>query len=282
MLAYLKGDYTEARQRFEENLKLGRSLSNTWGEGWALGHVGMVLCAQGQMQEAEALIQEALVCCQALGDRRLTALCLGFLSQVTALLGNAAQAHALAQESYGLCKGIGYLWGMASALSHVGTATALMGEDGQAQHWHQESLAVFRIIGDPWGSAKTMTYLAQENCALGASQQATQHALEAAEIALRAEFFPVMLDLLVVLARILSQEGNAPLAVEMLGLPLQHAASHHETKDKAHQLLLLLSAHLTADVQTTIKDHWLEGTLEERLKKAIEFLPGGESPPRFM
>ena len=282
MLAYLKGDYTGARQQFEENLKLQRSLGNTWGEGWALGHVGMVLSAQGQMQEAEALIQEALVRSQALGDRRLTALCLGFLSQVIALLGNAARAHALAQESYELCKDIGYLWGMASALSHLGTAAALMGEDEQAQHWYQESLEGFSIIGDPWGRANTLTDLAQESCALGASQQAIQYALEAAELALKAQLLPILLELLVVLARILSQGGNAPLAVEVLGLPLHHAASHHETNDKAHQLLLLLSAHLAPDVLTTIEDHWLEGTPEEGLKKAMEFLQGGESPPRFM
>jgi tetratricopeptide (TPR) repeat protein len=282
MVAYLKGDYIEARHRFEESLKLQRSLGNTWGEGWALGHVGMVLCAQGQMQEASALIQDALVCSQALGDRRLTALCLGFLSQVTAMLGNAAHAHALAQESYGLCKDIGYLWGIASALSHVGTATALMGEYGQAHHWHQESLDVFRIIGDPLGRAKTLTYLAQDSWALGAYQQATQHALEAAELALRAQLFPVMLDLLVVLARILSQESNAPLAVEVLGLPLHHAASQHETKDKAHQLLLQLSPHLSPNVLTTIKDHWLEGTPQESMKKAMAFLRGGESPTRSM
>jgi hypothetical protein len=222
------------------------------------------------------------VCSQALGDRRLTALCLGFLSQTTALLGNAAQAHALAQESYGLCKDIGYLWGIAAALSHMGTATALMGEYGQAHHWHQESLDVFRIIGDPLGRAKTLTYLAQDSCALGAYQQATQHALGAAEIALRAQLFPVMLDLLVVLAKILSQESNTPLAVEVLGLPLHHAASQQETKDKAHQLLLLLSAHLSADVLTTIKDHWLEGTPQESMKKAMAFLQGGESPTRSM
>src|SRR6266568_7600976 len=144
----------------------------------------------------------------------------------------------------------------------------------QAQHWHQESLDVFRIIGDPWGRAKTLTSLAQESCALGAYQQATQYALEAAALALKAQLFPVLLDLLVVLARILSQEGNAPLAVEVLGLPLHHAASHHETKDKAHQLLLLLSAHPSADVLTTIKGHWLEGTLEESLKKVIDLLQG--------
>ena len=141
---------------------------------------------------------------------------------------------------------------------------------------------MFRIIGDPWGRAKTLTSLAQESCALGASQQATQYALEAAALALKGQLFPVMLDLLVVLARILSQEGSAPLAVEVLGLPLHHAASHHETKDKAHQLLLLLSAHLPPDVLTTIKDHWPEGTLEESLKKVIDLLQGGESPPRFM
>src|SRR6266702_4246658 len=77
----------------------------------------------------------------------------------------------------------------------------------QAQHWHQESLDMFRIIGDPWGRAKTLTSLAQESCALGASQQATQYALEAAALALKGQLFPVMLDLLVVLARILSQEA---------------------------------------------------------------------------
>src|SRR6266700_3365731 len=70
----------------------------------------------------------------------------------------------------------------------------------------------------------------------------------------------------------LAQESSAPLAVEVLGLPLHHAASHHETKDKAHQLLLLLSAHPSADVLTTIKGHWLEGTLEESLKKVIDLL----------
>jgi len=74
----------------------------------------------------------------------------------------------------------------------------------------------------------------------------------------------------------------AALAVEVLSLPLHHAASHHETKDKAHQLLPLLSAHLPPDVLTAITDHWSEGTLEESMKKAMAFLQGGESPPRFV
>jgi hypothetical protein len=133
-----------------------------------------------------------------------------------------------------------------------------MGEYAQAQHWHQESLDVFRITGDPWSVAKTLTQLTQDSCMLGDCQQATQQTLEAAELAGKAQLFPIILDILVVLARVLSQEDKAPLAVEMPGPPLLQAASHHQTKDKAHHLLLLLSAHLPPDVLTTIKDHSLK------------------------
>ena len=89
---------------------------------------------------------------------------------------------------------------------------------------------------------------------------------------------PMALDVLTGLAQLLAEEGENERAVELLTLPLQHAASKQETKEKASRLYSQLTAQLPSQIVdlAPLKDNPDE--LEEVVARILKELNGSRLP----
>jgi predicted ATPase/DNA-binding XRE family transcriptional regulator len=88
------GNRTAVRGHFEEARRGARALDADWLAGAALANLGKLAAAEGQHEEARALLHEALPLFEALGDRVEAAECCIGLAQVAATADDQDEAAA--------------------------------------------------------------------------------------------------------------------------------------------------------------------------------------------
>ena len=116
---------------------------------------------QGDLDRAEALIEESLALCRALGDAPGLAHSLQSLGWLAALRGNLAKARSLLEEGLTLCKEVGDKSGLASALAYMARLAGIQGEYTRARTLFEEALALYRELEDKFNLALTSDWFAQ-------------------------------------------------------------------------------------------------------------------------
>jgi predicted ATPase/DNA-binding CsgD family transcriptional regulator len=116
----------------------------------ALFGAGLLALFQGDLPEAQRLLEESVSICREVGAAGRWELgnALSMLAHVVLLQGNPRAALEMAGESLQLFQEIGEAWGMAMALRLLGRATLELGDPVAARPFLEESAALFRMIGD--------------------------------------------------------------------------------------------------------------------------------------
>jgi tetratricopeptide (TPR) repeat protein len=146
-LAHNLGDYTMARSRFEESLRLRRGLGDKQGIATALNDLGWTAWRQGDYTAARALSEEGLALWRELGDKQGIATALTNLGWVAHHQGDYAAAHALHQESLVLRRELGNTWSIAFSLANLGWTIHKQGDYGRATVLLEEAVALFQEVG---------------------------------------------------------------------------------------------------------------------------------------
>lgn len=119
-LALNQGDYGSARELKAEGLSILRDLGDPVRLSYGLLHMGhLVGYAQGDLQEARALYEEALNRFRELSHGEGTAHALANLGTATILLGDYATARPFVDESLRIYWGLGFEWDMALSLGRA-------------------------------------------------------------------------------------------------------------------------------------------------------------------
>ena len=87
LLAYYRGDYTQARALCEEALALSRDRRGKFGIAASLNSLALVACAQGDYKQARALCDESLALSPEIGDKGTTARSLNALARAACARG---------------------------------------------------------------------------------------------------------------------------------------------------------------------------------------------------
>ncbi len=267
------GEYDETRRQHWEGLRICRLLGDKQGIATFLNGLGYIDWRLGEYAEAEQLCQEGLEMYQEVGDRLGVAMCRKNLGNVAADTGDYEQARSQYEQGLKICREIGNQWGIAALLNNLGVIAWEVGSYLEAQRFTEEGLAIQRQIGYQWGVGNSLETLGNIAHALGKWQQSRVYFLEALQIAIDIKALPLILDVLVGLARLLAQDGKPEQAVVVLGCVLYHPAIGKEGNKKGERLWQELTAVLTPQTIETAVAAGKQKSLDEIISVLSEQYP---------
>lgn len=136
----------EGRNWCEQVLAQPGTRARTAARAMALLGAGVMTMYQGDLPQAELLLEESIAIGREVGRaaRRTLALALAVLAYAALLQGHLGAARELAAEGVRLFREVGEAWGTALALNHFGRATLELGDPVAARPLLEESAALFR------------------------------------------------------------------------------------------------------------------------------------------
>jgi predicted ATPase/DNA-binding SARP family transcriptional activator/Tfp pilus assembly protein PilF len=146
--ANFQGEYEQAQRFLEEALALGRAIDSPGLIAGALNNLGEVAAEQGEYDRARMLYQESLEIHGTLGDGAGITWPLAGLAEVARALGEYEAARAYAEQSLAIYRRWGDRRHAAQLLRDLGFVACCQGEYERAQQLFNESLSIFREYGD--------------------------------------------------------------------------------------------------------------------------------------
>jgi predicted ATPase len=156
---FARGHAGEGRRRLEAALARTGAEARTAERARALSGIAPLAYLQGDYAEARAALKESAAIGRELGDKQLVAYPLMWLGLLAELAGNAGSARALEEESIALYREVGDAWGLAGSAYMMGMMFGAEGEGGTARSHFEEAVAQFRKLGDRWGLALSLQRL---------------------------------------------------------------------------------------------------------------------------
>jgi predicted ATPase/class 3 adenylate cyclase len=173
-LIHRDGNLAVARAHLVEGLRLGRALGADSVTAGALGHLGTLLAAQGERDEAQRLLQEARAQSEAIGDRAGTAVFSMYLAMVLNEAGDRARAIAAWRTALVQICELGNSFMLGNSLTGIAMLLAAGGQGDQAA----------RLLG-----AAASSYAGRSTWPLGRWPTQHQTAVATTQVALSPEAF---------------------------------------------------------------------------------------------
>ena len=158
-LAYLQGDYEQARSLYQQSLLIQEQLGDLSGKASSLHQLGILAQNQGDYDQARSLYQQSLLIKEQLGNLSGKASSLGQLGILAQNQGDYDQARSLYQQSLQTFEQLGNLSGKASSLGQLGILAQNQGDYDQARSLYQQSLLIQEQLGDLSGKATSLHQL---------------------------------------------------------------------------------------------------------------------------
>ena len=236
IIAYERGNYTEAEQYARQGLQLHRQLNNQLGVAYSLNHLAQTMSTQGDYIQAQQYYEESLAIFEAFGDRREIAICLDCIGYINYLMDNIAEAKHYYEESLLICQKMDDIQGIAWSFHNLGDIARRQGELHKAQQFYQKSHEM-HLQKEPldWGRVVSLIKLGRTTLALGNHTDALTLLHQALHLATQTERFREALDALYSIAHILWHWQQAEDALRCLALIQAHHATAKKTLDAAQQ-----------------------------------------------
>ncbi len=203
----------------ERALKLARELGLTEETAYLLNDLGEALGSLGHMEQARAMMGEAVQHWRLLGNEPMLADGLTGLANWTGFGGDLPGARASVEEAYAITTRIGSPWGQAYSGAVRGLIRALQGEIGAGVEGLRTAIAKAEEAGFVGGQVLARSFLSQILFGVGAVDEAATAAEEGLAIG-RAQLPQFAGMCLGRLARVRIAEGNVEAAAALLDDPL--------------------------------------------------------------
>jgi non-specific serine/threonine protein kinase len=155
-IALRQGDYAAAASSLDASLALHTALGNTPGIAGVQAIRGLLALRQGNHSAARVLFEERLAIQRAMGNVEGIADTLEDLATVAGELGDTGQQMALLEEVLILQQSLGNKSGVAMAIGNLGTVAWAQRDHGRALRLLRKSLTFYREIGDRRGIARAL------------------------------------------------------------------------------------------------------------------------------
>ena len=167
-----QGDYSSARQLFEENLETCVELGDNRGVAVALNALAVNARERGELAVASSLFERCVEIWKDVGDSADIARALSNLASVMKLQGEYTRASSLYDECLAMFRDAGDGAGAAWTLNYQGDVAREKGDTAAACSFCEQSLAAFRQMRDGWGIASALSDLASLSCDQGNDAEA--------------------------------------------------------------------------------------------------------------
>ena len=155
---YRQGYWSEGREWLARTLSSGSRARPAFRAG-GVSAAATLAFAQGDLDSAAALGQQALALHPDLGDKKGTAFAHYLLGTTSLMKDDPGPAEGSLKESLRLFREAGDQWGAASALRFMATLATAGGKYGEAGGMAEESLRLYREVGYKRGAGYTLLSL---------------------------------------------------------------------------------------------------------------------------
>jgi predicted ATPase len=235
------GEYSEARQCYQESLELARELENRYEMSIGLDCSGYVDRRMGDFATARRQHEESLALSREIGDQLGVAGSLDNLGLIAYDQGDYAEAERLFREGLVLRRTTESTWSIAISLTHLAGVALARGDLAQAEQFLEDSLT----HNPDW--TDTLIRLGDLRRAQGRLPEAQDHYRQALQSGQRWREPPLALEVVVEVAALQVQAGQAAQAAELAIFVLNHPASDYVTRTKADRLCDGISKQLSAE-----------------------------------
>ncbi|MGH3132764.1 MAG: ATP-binding protein, partial [Gaiellaceae bacterium] len=159
--AVAQGDLEAAKPLLEDALLLNREHGRERQVASALAELGWVALHSGHRAQAQALCEEALTIARGVGDARATSSALSYLAEVFAAGADYDRALALHEEALALRRSLGDVLLVADSTYRLGIAAFLGGDVHRAHEALDEALVLSRELGERLHTAAALFMLAE-------------------------------------------------------------------------------------------------------------------------
>jgi DNA-binding CsgD family transcriptional regulator/tetratricopeptide (TPR) repeat protein len=142
VLAWVQGDYTEAKELCEESLAHPAAIGSEPGVSVALHFLGLIAEAETRHDEAEALQKQALARFRAAGHLGWVGYVFNALGVIAYERGEMVQSAAHLEEALDQFRTVNHAYGMALALMNLAKVARGQGDYSRAAALYGESLAL--------------------------------------------------------------------------------------------------------------------------------------------
>jgi predicted ATPase/DNA-binding SARP family transcriptional activator len=215
-IAERKGDYTEARARYEDALAMARALGNAVREGVALLSLGDVDLAQGRLDDARAHFEASDAAMRKGGDRERARWPVDALGRCALAAGDPSEARRHLEHSRAEARALGNESGVGEAALWLGAVAHHEGDLVAARGLYEEGLGTARRLGDRVTEAECLTAIGRLAIDAGATADAAAPLAEALVTFFEAGLRPVVPPCLELLAAV-ALEADAKTATRLLG-----------------------------------------------------------------
>ena len=170
-----RGEYTKARQYYQDSLAIDRELGDRSRIGISLHQLGMLAQYQGDYSQAKQYYQDSLAIDRERGHRSGIAISLHQLGVLSHLQGDYSQAKQYYEDSVAISRELGDRSGISKSLHQLGTLAQDQGDYAQAKQYYEDSLATLREFGDRGGISKSLHQLGNVTYLQGDYTQAKQY-----------------------------------------------------------------------------------------------------------
>jgi tetratricopeptide (TPR) repeat protein len=181
-LAFLQGEFPQARLFLEESLTLKRQLEDKAGIATVLNSFGNLAVWQREFDQAIQVVEESLAIRQELNDSAGIAIGLRNLGNIYTATGDYQQAAEVYSESLAIAESLNNKLGQATALGSLGKVFLLQEHFEQAGRLLEESLRLFEELGDKRRIAITIDLLGNVYLRQGHYEQAFQFSFKSLEL----------------------------------------------------------------------------------------------------
>jgi predicted ATPase/DNA-binding SARP family transcriptional activator len=151
-----EGDYSSAKELFQESLELFKKADDRWGTCISLNNLFRIDYRQNAYKEATVLAKQSLALAREAGDQWNIAHALDFLGIVAHDQGNYEHGKTYLNESLAISRSIGARFMIGHAIYWLGRIARSQTNPELARILFEESLAHYREIGGKWGIAVSL------------------------------------------------------------------------------------------------------------------------------
>lgn len=239
LLRYQQGQYREAMAWAEAAERELAATGDAFYHGLAVCFMGLIAIATGEPMAATWIASGAAIW-RKIGHTRGLIITLSCESRLALAAGQPEQALRLAGEIVRITAQQRDRWGMAFALLHLGHAALAAGDAVEAGYLFAESAETASEVGEQWVRCQALAGIGRAAIAAGTPDAAREALREAIRLGQAALLLPALLESLLGLALLHSQE-QPQSALRWLLYVCQHPASdvllHAEAERQSQRLL---------------------------------------------